>query len=275
MIFMPLTLSNPYWAALADEHRRWLAPFDSQHLKNWERMLRADIEAALCEAGVRHRLEELGVAVEPNERLAGACGGPDFRCVSGAGKFYIEVTCIQIATAEEKTGIKDEPKREFAPFNVMGMAEAVFSECVGKAAQCANLDAPALVAVGTFHSTAAMVGFEKVLVNSVLTGKTMMAWNIDISTGNQVGDTYQTTELHKAAFLRPDNTQEIGYARSSISGVLLCGLGTLPGQCLGVLHPNPARPFDPSALPGIEFGEVEIDRDSRQLRVHWPRGNND
>ncbi len=155
------------------------------------------------------------------------------------------------------------------------MTEAVFAECVNKAPQCGGLDAPALVAVGTFHATAAMIGFKKVLVRGMLTGKTQMTWDIDIQTGQQVGDTYETTALQAAAFLKPDKTQEVGFARSSISGVLLCGLGTEPGQCLGVLHPNPARPFDPALLPGIEFGEVEIDRGSGQLRVRWSGGSDD
>jgi len=273
---MTLTLSNPYWTALADEHRQWLSRFNSQYRKNWERMLNADIEAALCEASVRRRLEDCGVTVDPNESLTGTCGSPDFRCVRGDSHFYVDATCIEITTAEVRTGIREttgtrkEWKLEFAPYNIMGMTDAVFAECKGKAAQCANLDGPALVAVGTFHSTAAIFGFKKVLVNYILSGEIKMAWDIEISAGQRIGTAYHTTALRKAAFLRPDHYQEIGYARSSISGLLLCGLGTLPGQCLGVLHPNPARPFAPALLPGIEIGEVQIDVASKQLRVRWP-----
>ena len=216
-------------------------------------------------------MQSLGLKVEPNESLSGN-GGPDFRCEAGADHFYVEVTCITIANAEKKTQIGVEPNPEATPFNVMGMTEAIFAKCMDKAPQCANLDGPALVAVGTFHPNAAMFAFGKTLVGCSLTGKTKIAWDINIKTGHQVGGIYQITELDAAAFLCPDKSQEVGYARSSISGVLLCSLGISPIKCLGVLHPNPGRPFDPALLPDIEFGEVQIDRTSKSLRVHWPRG---
>lgn len=272
---MSLTLNNPYWKKLAEEHRAWLAAFDPQYLANWEKMLKADSEAALCEAGVRQRLQAEGVSVEPNERLTGNCGGPDFRCSIKDSTFYVEVTCISISTVEARTGLPAMPSPGMKAFPPFGMTEAVFAECVNKAKQCGNLDAPALVAVGTFHTEGAMLGFKKIIVASVLTGKTKIAWNIDMATGQQAGDTFQMTELESAAFLKPDKTQEVGFARSSISGVLLCGLGCLPGQFLGVLHPNPARPFDPALLPGVNLGQVQLDRTSRQLHVTWSRSDDD
>jgi hypothetical protein len=262
--------NNPHWQALADEHRRWLSSFDQQHWANWEKLLKTDSEAALCEAAVRRLLQSYGVTVEPNEELTGA-QRPDFRCSIGDLVFYVEVTCISINMAEKKSGIKDDQSR-FAPFNVMGMTEAVFAECVNRAPQCASLDGPCLLALGTFHAMAAILGFTKVLVGCVLTGKTKLAWKMNITTAEQNGDTYQTTEFQAAAFLKPDKTQEVGFARGSISGILLCGLGTVPGQCLGVLHPNPAREFDDLLLPSIEFGKVELDRAARALSVQWPTG---
>lgn len=258
---------------LANEHQQWLSDFDQQYLVNWKKLFRADNEAALTEAGIRRMLHQHGVTVEPNEKLTGSCGGPDFRCTVNGSHFYVEVTCITIATAEKRSGIKDGVTG-FSPFNVMGMTEATFSECKNKAPQCSNLDGPALVAVGTFHGTAAMVGFEKELVNCVLTGKTKMAWDINIKTGQQIGDSYQTTELHSAAFLRRDNTQKVGFARQSISGVLLCAVGLGSLRTIGVLHPNATRPFNPVLLPNIEFGSVTIDQKSLRLCVDWPGGNN-
>jgi hypothetical protein len=243
--------------------------------QNREKMLRADSEAALCEAGVRRRLVLSGVSVEPNESLTGKCGGPDFRCTCGQDHFYVEVTCMLIATAEQVSGIKLGQTGSFSP-NVWGMAEEVFDKCQKKATQCANLDGPALVAVGTFHTDAALFGFTKVQLSGMLTGQTKLAWTIDTESGQQIGDTHQTTELESAAFLmKLDSTQEVGFARNSISGLLLCGLGSRPVRCLGVLHPDPARPFDPAFLRDVEFGEVEVDRPSGQLRVRWTGGGED
>jgi len=259
---------------LADEHRQWLSSFAPQYLANWEKLFNADDESAMTEAAVRRLLQRHGVTVEPNEKLSGTCGGPDYRCKVRASHFYVEATCISIATAERRSRIVNGATG-FAPFNGTGMAEAVFADCQNKARQCGNMDGPTLVAVGTFHGTAAMVGFKKVLVSTVLTGKTRMAWTIDVHTAQQVGNTYQTTTLQAAAFLRPDKTQDVGFARNSISGVLMCGVGLRSMNTIGVLHPNPVRPFDPTLLPGIEFGQVEIDRESKQLRVRWAGGHGD
>lgn len=258
---------NEHLDAWADEHRRWLSQFDPQHRANWEKLLSSDYEAAVMEASVRRVLEHHGVRVEPNERLTGECGGPDFRCSIGGQRFYVEVTCISIATAARKSGI-EVGRRKFSPFNVTGMIDAIFSECMNKAPQCANLDAPALVAIGTFHTSAAMSGLDKVLVNMALTGTTKMAWDINPKTGEQT-DVYQLTELASAAFLRPDKAQEIGFARCSISGLLLVKPGS--PDILGILYPNPARAFDSACLPAVEFGQVELDRQSRHLRTQWSK----
>ena len=260
---------NPHFDALAEEHRRWLSPFDARYVRNWEKLYASDNEAAMTEASIRRMLQTHGSQVEPNEELAGDCGGPDFRCSIARSHFYVEVTCISIATAEKRTGLKNGVTG-FSPFNVTGMVEAIFNECMNKAPQCGGLNGPALVAVGTFHATAAMVGFKKVQVNMVLAGKTNMAWDLDTKTGQQVGEIYQTTEIQKAAFLCPDEPQEVGFARCSISGVLMCGVGLSSLPTIGVLHPNPVRPFDPALLPGIEFGRVEVDRTSGVLKLLWP-----
>jgi hypothetical protein len=120
-----------------------------------------------------------------------------------------------------------------------------------------------------------MIGLKKVLIEGLLTGRTGLAWDVDDETGQQVGEAYQVTELKAAAFLRRDPVLDLGFARNSISGVLILGLGSLPGRCLGVLHPNPARRFDTALLPGIEFGSVEIDQELGRLRVCWTLGSDE
>ena len=179
------------------------------------------------------------------------------------------MTCIPIAVATEKTGIPNGPDG-FSLFHPLN--DAIFAKCRGKAAQSKDLDAPALVAIGTFHSVAAMSSFQKPILNWVLTGEAKIGWHVNAQTGKKVGDTHQTTELYSAAFLCPDKTEEILYARSSISGLLLCGLALKDRPVIGVLHPNPARPFDPTILPQVEFGQVATDWASRQLHCEWPQG---
>lgn len=256
-----------FFQRLEAEHRGWLSSFDPVYLKNWEKLAGGDEEAALAEARIRQLLQGHGVTVEPNESLTGQGRRPDFCCRVKEYKFYVEVACIPISVATEKTGIPNGPHGFCSrrPLN-----DAIFSKCQAKAAQCKNLDAPALVAIGTFHSFAAMSSFKKPMLNWTLTGETKIAWDIDLQTGQQTEDAYEITELHSSAFLCPDEAEEVGYARSSISGLLFSGLTLGKRPLIGVLHPNPARSFEPATLPHIEFGRLVVDRSSRQLRVDWP-----
>jgi hypothetical protein len=262
----PNSFDTPFFQALADGHRQWLSQFDPWHLADWKRLFKYDPEAALCEAAVRERLQGHGVTVEPYNKPDPKSPGPDFRCGINGHTFYVEVTCVLIDSATKKTGIPEGGQK--GPFKVFGMTQAIFQKCGPKTKQCQNVDAPVLVVVGTFHSYAASVSFQPLLIGSVLTGKTSLSWSVDTETGQQ-GGTEQSTELESAAFLRFNGeTDDIEPIRSPISGVLLCGL-TLRAEFIGVLHPQPCRPFDPSWLPRIDFASVEIDQANNGLGVSW------
>lgn len=256
---------------LADEHRQWLSEFDPQYLVNWDRLFNADDEAAMTEAAVRRLLQVHGVTVEPNEDLTGTGQSVDFRCAREASIFFVEVTRISKAKATATTGIDEEPG-----FSAYGpMNDAIFEACRKKARQCSSADGPVLLAIGTWHAIAAMATFRKFELGMLLTGETKLSWNVDVSTGHQIGDSYQTTELFSAAFLRPDPTQEVDFARNSIAGLLFVANAIREKKTLGIIHPNPAREFDVSLLPDIEFGRVEMDRATRRLHVRWPQGEED
>jgi len=260
-------LASEYFCQLVAEHSAWLRNFDPQHLANFEKLLNGDCEAALAEAATRRFLESHSIAVSPAEDLSGKRSRPDFHCSASHEQFYVEVTCISIEKAIRETNLpfpNCPGARGYSSLN-----DAIWAACKGKAVQCANLDHPALVAVTTFHASASMLCFSKTHLSMLLTGTTMLSWNIDTLTFEQVGETYESTSLHSAAFLIPDRNSEIGYARSCISGLLLCGFGTLPGKVRGIAHPNPARPFNPQLLTGVPFGHVEIDRETKQLRTRW------
>ena len=258
---------------LEAEHREWLATFDDRYLRNWERLRDADYEAAMTEVSVRRILQYHDVAVEPNEDLTGSTRRPDFKCEKDGEKFYVEVTCIGIEKVVEQTGLPfptEKGARDYGSLN-----DAFWGACKRKASQCGNLDLPTIVAVGTFHTSASMICLQKPHINMLLTGETKIAWKIDSRTGTAVGDSFQTTELRSAVFLCPDKDIDVGFARSSVSALLVCGLGVDPPRTLGIQHPNPENRFDSAILPDIEFGEVEIDRESRQFHVNWPKGNDD
>ena len=74
-----------FWDDLAAEHRNWFSAFHPQYLCNWEKLLKSDYEAGLCEAAVRRLLQKHQIATEPNEELTGSEQRPDFRCTNPVG----------------------------------------------------------------------------------------------------------------------------------------------------------------------------------------------
>ena len=65
-------LTRHFFSDLPADHRTWLSDFDPRYLANWEKILAANEEAALAEAGVRQLLQGYSARVEPNEDLTGA-----------------------------------------------------------------------------------------------------------------------------------------------------------------------------------------------------------
>ena len=255
-------------------HREWLGGFEPQHLKAWTDNLAADPEAALCEASVRDVMQGFGFTVEPvadliGQGTKGALQRPDFRCSKETDAFYVEVANVSIAKATELTNLPhpEQPGTR----NYAKLTKAVFAKATGKATQC-DQDLPTLLAVGTFHTTASHLALDRLCANSLLTGEAMITWNVDTRTGLSVGDTYQSTNLKYASFIKPGDCSIIN-ARTSISGILLCGFGLFPASIIGVLHPEADRPFKPELLPRIEFGRVRIDHERRRLVAVWPETN--
>jgi hypothetical protein len=99
----------------------------------------------------------------------------------------------------------------------------------------------------------------------------LIAMRFDQVRGEAVGGVFQATDLHNSAFCRTSrNTDnELEIARKSISGLLLCGFGSVPPVVLGVLHPVPARPFDRSLLPEVDFCKLVEGYDKGEFRVRW------
>jgi hypothetical protein len=252
---------------LVAEHRRWLSAFNSQYLCNWEKLLNGDPEAAMCEAAVRRLLEENGNAVRPNEDLDGSGRAPDFRCTQAGKTFYAEVTSISIGKVTERTKLPHYA-REWPGGAVGSLVRDVFAACCAKAQQCANLDHPSLVAVGTFHQTASWVLFDKREAEMLLEGPSFYTFTVDTQTGESLGDGRFAIDLRPAAFLRPRDS-EIDHARRSISALLICGFGWASANAQGILHPLAARPFDRTMLPKIGFCRLQDGYELGIFKTEW------
>lgn len=251
-----------FYDRLEVEHLAWLAKFDGRYANAWKRTRNGDFEAAMCEAAVRRILSNQNVAVEPND-AGGSSSQPDYRCHVGAKEFFVEAKCITYEAAARETGLSDDGHSTWRP---SPLNPAVFDACVNKAKQCGNRGAPVLLAIGTFHSAAAMFSFAPPYLDMILTGRTTMTVTINRETCQSVGGVEQSTNMQHSAFLRPEREDSIGFARSSLSALLLCGL-SLDGWVFGALHPNPANPFDAALLPRVHFRKVEVNHETGELRL--------
>jgi len=120
-----------------------------------------------------------------------------------------------------------------------------------------------------------MLSFMPPYPDMLLTGITTMTVFLDKETLQSSGEPRYDSDLESAAFIRRSEESEFEFVRSSISGLLLCGLSFAPIIKIGVLHPNPARSFSPSLLPDVPFGEVQLNHDDGTLHVQWPEGSED
>jgi hypothetical protein len=248
---------------------KWIETFDNRHARNWAHLYRNDREAALWEAAVWGILSDCDVHVEPNADLDGAKRAPDFACHKDGHEFFTEATVIRIGTAEAKTSLPHLPDASPTAQHYANLNNAVFDQCWQKADQCSQVAAPCLLAIGTFHFEASALCVQKHHVENLLTGSTGFAMEIDREEGRAFGNPYQVTDLSKPSlFMKPGPTG-ISRARTSISALLIGGLGCSPPQMLGLPNPQPTYEFDRALLPYIEFCRVTCDLGANTLETEW------
>lgn len=254
------------FAEILDPYRAWLADRSdgALRLKQWEQRFIASPEPAVCEATTWSWLRGCeGLVIEPAEDPS--YGGPDYRCLTGADRFYVEVTCVTSNVVTGKSGIPEHPHSGgWSP-----LTGTIFQKCWDKRTQLDSLVAPCLLAICTLHGFGAMTCFDELGAQLILTGDPTMAWNVDAATG-RTGPTRITTDLKQTAFLAPDYASRVVRAkRRGISGVLLFGSSMPRRRVVGALHPQPFRIFDPRWLPSVAFCRLRDGWQDGHFAVEW------
>jgi hypothetical protein len=248
-------------------HIEWLQSFKNRYKTRWEKLLKTDPEAAICEATSRALLQSQGVTVRPNEDLS--IGGPDYLCRRGDKDFYLEVTCITKDKVTEKAELDERPSSA----GHYRLLTSVFRyELSQKVRQCSGLDKPCLVVLGTLHFQGGALCFRGRAVEDLLTGTGEIVIPYDSDRGEAVGDPHQITNLSNSAFIKFETCggTKIEFARSPISAVLLCGFGCQPPVVVGALHPNPKHPFERGLLPDLKFARLADGwQQTGQIEVEW------
>lgn len=248
---------------------KWIEQFDKQHARNWARLYKSDPQAAMCEATFWGLLSDCGVEVTPNADLRGVDRRPDFLCHKSGTKFYVEVTCIRVDKVERETALPHCPQEAVGAQSYGDLNRVIFWEAKNKTPQCANLDAPCILGIGTFHFQASCLCGKKYHLEELLTGKQAITYDMDMRKGEAVGDPYLSTSLRAAAFIRWDKGTALEYARCPVSALLIGGFGCKPPEVCGLLHPKPAREFDRALLANIDFGRLQYDSRCKQCSVTW------
>ena len=261
-----------YFDQLIGGHREWLMDFDKVHLDAWDNLFKNDnSEGALCEAGTRQLLQELGVSVEPYP-LGGNNRNPDFTCEKDSNLFYVEATCVKKDTATRRSRLNDVPHNQKASFYSL-LTEAYFRKTGEKDSQFENLTAPCMIAIGTLHFQAGALCFGKRSAEEILTGTSGIGIPIGKRTGGAVGQPYNSTSLEAAPFLKARkiicDEAPIHPVWQTISAVLLCPFGTHPVKCLGILHPKPYYEFNKDLLADIEFCRLKAGWENGNLTTEW------
>jgi hypothetical protein len=157
---------------VADSYLDYLAKFDQKHhskcLIKFQRLLRADQEAARSEAVVFSWFHSIGLTPEPIDRGE---GGPDFLCHSRSfSNFYVEVTSLSTKTIANKSGIPESPK-DGGGGNFDTITLTLFRKTIKKIPQLASLPHPRLIVITGSHYAAdtLLCGFGRFL----LTGDTI------------------------------------------------------------------------------------------------------
>jgi len=123
--------------------------------------------------------------------------------------------------------------------------------------------------IATFHFQAGCLCFTEHMAELLLTGRTYITKNFDPELGQSIGETYESTKLELAAFIRPSEIEDLEHSKKTISATLLCSFGTKPISVVGVLHPKPVHPFDRNLLPDVKFCRLADGYETGQLKVEW------
>ena len=227
--------------AVVESYRSWLEVKAPEHLKAFKQRLDVDPEAARAEAVTFNVLRVAGVRPTPGEVIGK--GGSDFIC--NKPEMVVEVTSISIDTVTKASGLKH-------PMSGMGgfsqITRNLLREAINKATQLADYPMPRLLVIATEHSGGSLL-MNAHSAQELLTGTT----SFSIPIGGPAADITMVTQLANSVFCRPTNEGKVEPSRRSISAVVLMTISQDIANVIGLLHPDPAVPFDPNVLSNVHF----------------------
>jgi hypothetical protein len=220
------------------------------HHKAFQLRTASNPAAANAEAAVFSWLRWQGLSPTPSD--APGVGGPDYLCSPMLSKaFLIEVTSLNPEAVSVRSGWPDGLSERAHAFAMI--TPNLWSKAKAKASQLGGHEVARVLAICLTH-----------MGSGALLGTLAAEWlmtsqpKLSVPVGAPVTAVREVTDLGKSAFLAIRDGS-ITPVRQSISAVLLIAIWEHELHVVGMLHPDPAVPFDYRNLRELPF-----------LRLDWP-----
>lgn len=220
------------------------------HVKSFQARKSGAPDAALAEAITFSWLR--AAHLKPRISDVPGTGGPDFVCTSkNAGDFSVEATALDGDAVAKRTGLPNTAESGGGWFSDdTRKLQAVVKR---KASQLSASSLPRVLAICASHPASSVL-LGRVGAEELMTSPPRFTVPID----DEQAGIQTNTDLGESAFLQLTAAGPVA-VRRSVSAILLISIWDDELNVMGLLHPDPARPWDPASLPGVPF-----------LRLEWP-----
>ncbi len=224
-----------------------------EHHRAFQFRAASDPAAANAEAVVFSWLRSQGMSPTPSD--SPGLGGPDYLCSPMFSKpFLLEVTSLKPDAVSARSEWPDALSERAHSFAMI--TPNLWSKTKAKASQLGGHEVARVLTICLTHMGA-----------GALLGTLAAEWlmtsqpKLSVPVGGPMTAVREVTDLGKSAFLAIRDGSIVP-VRQSISAVLLIAIWEHELHVVGMLHPEPAVPFDYRSLLELPF-----------LRLDWPAKN--
>jgi hypothetical protein len=242
----------------------------TDHCTQFLRRESNDPKAAQAEAVVFSwlRAEKL----EPYLFEDSGTGGPDFCCThSRTSRFLVEATSLDPEMVSERSGLSADITGSGGGAFAL-ITEKLKAKAQSKATQLSGHGMPTVLAITSDHAFASIL-LDKLAAEYLMTS----APQVNVPIGG--GPHYMSTNLKSSVFQRATGVLDasgapiIKPALRSIGAVLLIAVDHREMRIVGLLHPDPASPFNPEWLPPIPFVKFAGVFQHTNIATEWIQGD--
>jgi hypothetical protein len=141
------------------------------------------------------------------------------------------------------------------------LTESIRRKAKSKADQVSGYPIPRVLCIVTEHQNEMVMG--PLAARGLLTGR------VSVGVPLAGGDPSTVSTPSSAVFLGSDGDSRLVPVRRSISAIVLVSASESNFSSLGVLHPDAAHPFDPSAFEGMHFARLRWPISNGTIHVEW------